>query len=195
MIPLSREVLGLLARLRRGPQRLTACLLAGKSDQSVFRVFKGEQDALFVLRQGRLRARIGGSDTRPDTAQVKGCPKDVGTDGNRYKLFAADRVGHRRRFVFATGCEVPQGLAVPFIHGHKIPAWITVKDQPTCRRQQSRVSLTLGVADLRPFPNHVAGLDVEGPNVLLARFFMGRFFLPTARRKLHDAFLECHRVE
>ena len=60
LIPLPRQVLGLLTRLRRGPQRITARLLAGERDQGGFRVFEGEQDALFVLGERRLGARIGG---------------------------------------------------------------------------------------------------------------------------------------
>ena len=83
LIPLPREVLGLLTRLRRGPQRITARLLAGERDQGVFRVFEGQPDALFVLGKRRLGARIGGFDARPHASQVKGRPEDAGTDRER----------------------------------------------------------------------------------------------------------------
>src|SRR5271157_1563155 len=47
--------------------------------------------------------------------------EDVGANGNRYKLFAAHQVGHRRGFVFRTGREMPQGFSVSLVHGHEIP--------------------------------------------------------------------------
>jgi hypothetical protein len=90
LIPLARQVLRSLTRQRRGKKQIPAFLLAGKGDERVLGLLKRQQDALLILRQSRFGARIGASDARPDTPQVKRCLEDARTDGERITATVAD---------------------------------------------------------------------------------------------------------
>lgn len=144
LIPLTRQVLRLLTRLRRGPQQVTACLLAGEIDQGVFCVLEGEQDALFVERERRLGAGVGAPDARPDASQVEGRPKDAGTDRERVTAALAE-VRQRGRLQRHTAEEGDAREQVGGLHPHArrgrrqvafCDADVGATSQQVCRRAE-----------------------------------------------------------
>src|SRR4051794_3581527 len=113
--------------------------------------------------------------------------EDIRAGGDGNVLLAPETERHRRRFHPNVGRELPEGFAVPLIHGREAAVGLPVKDQAARRCEHTRPGLGTRRPGLRNFPNRFAGLDVQGAKKSLPS-------LIGVAGRLADAFFERHDI-